>query len=342
MPGRWWHVVSRVVDRRFVFGEVEREMFSQLLRRVEVFSGVEVITWTMLSNHFHIVLHVPEAPEEGVSEAVFWERLTALYGRQGVEEIRMEMESIREMNPGSAGEVLVQAYRERFVRRMHDLSAFMKTLVQRFTTWFNQRHERVGRLWESRFKSLLIEGEWGSVIAVAAYVDLNAVRAGLVEDPKDYRWCGYAEAVAGRSVARRGLVALYDDRVRSEGDAPSTVTWREVSRDYRKMLYGVGSQRGLAADGRSPLKRGMTEAQVAAVMAQDGSLSLPELLRHRVRYFTDGAVFGSREFIDGMFRAKRGFFGENRQSGARKMRGGSWEGLYCLRDLKKDTLGDAH
>ena len=341
MEGRWWHVVSRVVDRRFVFGQVEREKFSELMRRVERFSGVEVVTWTILSNHFHIVLHVPEMPEGGISEEEFWERLTALYGREGVADILWEMEEMRKVNPGATGELLVQAYRERFLRRMHDLSQFMKTLLQRFTMWFNGRHERVGRLWESRFKSLLIEGEWGCVMAVAAYVDLNAVRAGLVEDPKDYRWCGYAEAVAGKAVARRGLTGLYDHRQRAgaeeeEGEPPLIQpTWRKVSQAYRQLLYGIGSQSKVSAEGKE-LRRVIPGAQVAAVMAKEGALSLPELLRHRVRYFTDGAVLGSRGYVDEMFQAKRGFFGEKRRSGARKMRGGQWEELFCLRDLQQN------
>ena len=40
---------------------------------------------------------------------------------------------------------------------------------------------------------------------MAAYIDLNPVRAGMVDDPKDYRWCSYAEAVAGKKRSREGL-----------------------------------------------------------------------------------------------------------------------------------------
>jgi prevent-host-death family protein len=44
---------------------------------------------------------------------------------------------------------------------------------------------------------------------MAAYIDLNAVRAGIVSDPKNYRWCGYGEAVAGKKKAREGLAAIF-------------------------------------------------------------------------------------------------------------------------------------
>ena len=46
---------------------------------------------------------------------------------------------------------------ERFTYRMHDLSEFMKTLLQRFTRWFNRTHKRSGTLWEERYKSVIVE-----------------------------------------------------------------------------------------------------------------------------------------------------------------------------------------
>ena len=87
---------------------------------------------------------------------------------------------------------------------MYDLSAYMKIVKQRFTQWFNKKHGRKGTLWEDRFKSTLVEDGHAARV-VAAYIDLNPVRAGMVSDPKDYRWCGYGEAVAGKQPARAGL-----------------------------------------------------------------------------------------------------------------------------------------
>ncbi|MFQ3243214.1 MAG: hypothetical protein ACI9JZ_002924 [Lentimonas sp.] len=46
---------------------------------------------------------------------------------------------------------------------------------------------------------------------MAAYIDLNPVRAGIVEEPKDYRFCGYAEAVAGVVGAKQGLIQIWSD-----------------------------------------------------------------------------------------------------------------------------------
>jgi hypothetical protein len=68
---------------------------------------------------------------------------------------------------------------------------------------------------------------------MAAYIDLNAVRAGIVEDPKAYRWCGYGEALGGGQLARKGLAVV----TRSFGHGSD---WRVVSRVYRKILFGAG------------------------------------------------------------------------------------------------------
>ena len=74
---------------------------------------------------------------------------------------------------------------------MGDVSEYIKTVKQRFSVWYNRNNRRYGTLWADRFKSVLVEGKGNPLQTMAAYIDLNPVRAGLVEDPKDYRFCGY-------------------------------------------------------------------------------------------------------------------------------------------------------
>jgi hypothetical protein len=81
---------------------------------------------------------------------------------------------------------------------------------------------------------------------------------------------------------------------------------------------------------------------VEAVVEQGGAMPLREALRHRVRYFCDGAVLGTAQFVDGIFereQALRKRFGEKRTTGARRMRGADWGELRVLRDLQKDVIG---
>ena len=74
--------------------------------------------------------------------------------------------------------------------------------------WHNRKHGRRGTIWEERFGSVVVEEEERALRTMAAYIDLNPVRAGMVEDPAEYRWSGYAEAMAGKARSRRGLVRI--------------------------------------------------------------------------------------------------------------------------------------
>ncbi len=56
----------------------------------------------------------------------------------------------------------------------------MKELKQRFSRWYNRQTGRFGTLWAERFKSVLVEDHPANVETLAAYIDLNPVRAGLV------------------------------------------------------------------------------------------------------------------------------------------------------------------
>jgi putative transposase len=322
-----------------VFGDREKETFRRILRNQEAFAGVRVVTYCLMSNHFHLLLEVPDrealAPldEEGLLEV-----LPLLYDEETVEGVRQELERAREAGDDAWHREIL----DRYERRRGDLSQFVRELKQRVTLFMNKRLEREGTLWEGRFKSVLIEDGERALLTVAAYIDLNPVRAGLVSRPEDYRWCGYGEAVGGghrADKAREGLGRVLGEALRG---VDLKQDWDRTIARYRVLLYDEGREvsgdRQLGASGR----RGMNEDQVEAIVSSGGMMSLAEALRHRVRYFRDGAVLGSAEFVEGVFEREKGRgrrFGEKRKSGARKMRGADWGELRVLRDLQKDVMG---
>ena len=57
----------------------ERDVFRKVLRQVEAFSGVRVITWTILSNHFHVLLEVPPKPPAALTDEEILDRCRELY-----------------------------------------------------------------------------------------------------------------------------------------------------------------------------------------------------------------------------------------------------------------------
>jgi REP element-mobilizing transposase RayT len=284
----FYHCVSRVVEGRFIFqtsghGSTEADRFVQLMRRLEAFSGVQVLTYVLMSNHFHLLCEVPEP--KALSELELLARIEAGHGPVRRRALEQKFEQLRQA-PEGAGQI--QGLLEPYRKRMNDISIFIKELKGAFAQGYNSRHDRYGVLWAERFKSVLLEGG-EAVAAVAAYIDLNAVRAGLCADPKDYRYCGYGEAVGkGCPLAREGIRTILGQ--------PETASWKEVSCEYRKYLFVRGS---LSTEANHPAFD-LGTAQ-AVVDQQNGELSLPERLRCRIRYFTDGVILGSQAFVESHF-----------------------------------------
>ena len=289
-----------------------KEVLRRQIRYMADFCGVEVLTYCIMSNHFHVLVRVPEAEE--VSDKELVRRFSLLYAKD-----RGKVDTLKATL--GKGDDAAAEERERLRSRMGDISLFMKELKQRFSIWYNRTHKRYGTLWAERFKSVLIEDTAASLRTVAAYIDLNPVRAGLVEDPKDYRFCGYAEAVIGDASARRGLRKVIE-----------TSNIQFALSDYRKILFLMGST--TSRKGQTAMDR----EKVKQVVEQNGEISLAEVLRLKVRYFTDGVVLGSKEYVNLIFEENRNLFGNRRKTGARTMRGFSEAGLAVLRDLRKEVF----
>lgn len=79
---------------------------------------------------------------------------------------------------------------------MKDLSQLMKRVAGRFTRYMNRKYHRRGTLWEGRFRSAVVEGE-RYLLAASRYVELNPVRARMVEHPKEYPWSSYGAHAGG-------------------------------------------------------------------------------------------------------------------------------------------------
>jgi len=338
--GGAYHAVSRVVDRNFVFGPIEKEVFRSMIRRLESFLEVRVLTYCLMSNHFHLLLEVPD-PESiaPLSADSLRKKLAQLYQGEALAQAIDELDrAVADAECSTGSDTWLLEILERYQARMGDLSVFCKELKARFTLWYNARNSRSGTLWEGRFKSVVVEGDEHALMTMAAYIELNPVRAGIVDDPKDYRWCGYAEAVAGGKLARRNLSRMH---ARTRAWDGRTANWREVGPAYRLHLFGHGVRReGDPRIGNSDARQGIDEQRVEQVIADEkGRLPVHVLMRCRVRYFCDGTVFGRAKFVDAVFKQFRERFSDRRQSGARAMRGADWGGLTTARNLRKDVIG---
>ena len=310
----YYHCMSRIVHGQMILDSQEKERFRVIMRKVAAFAGVEVMTYALMANHLHLLLRVPEKCE--IPEDEVLNRIEGLYGHPRAADVAMKLRDLRKDDRDVEAAELIRSY----TYRMHDLSQFMKTTMQKFTQSYNKRHERRGHLWENRFKSVLVEGKPGALSTMAAYIDLNAVRAGIVEDPKNYRFCGYGEAVAGNREARNGMMHICQV-LGQEGN------WSTLSSIYRRHLY-------MQAETHKKAGQTINYEKMQQVLDKGGRLSVYELMHCRVRYFTDGVVLGSSNFVEDVFQNYRNQFGIKRKKGARKPKHADWGDLCTMRDLR--------
>jgi len=316
----FYHCVSRVVDGRFLFqtqspGSVEAEHFVHLMRRLEKAYCVQVLTYALMSNHFHILCRVPE--QRSLSDQELLDCIELGYGPERRTQVAAHLAAYAKEASLSDQ---AQQLRNQYLYRLFDVSIFMKELKGRFAQWYNRRLHRYGVLWAERFKSVLIE-EGQALSAVAAYIDLNPLRAGLCEDPKDYRYCGYAEAIAKNSArAKLGLqVAL---------GLGTECSWKDARREYRKLLFQTGtaaSKAGAVID---------VELAQKVLYQQQGELPLAELLRCRIRYFTDGGILGSQAFVREQFARCRQIVAPSQSDRGYRLRVTADDQIWVLRNLR--------
>jgi putative transposase len=311
-----YHCMSRTVNGERLFDPAAREILRRQLWQVADYCGVEIVTYTILTNHFHILVRVPKWVEPSDAELV--RRFRVLYPRPtAYQAARFEViqAQLAANGPDAA------TWRKRQLALMGDVSPFMKLVKQRFSIWFNKTRRRFGPLWSDRFKSVLVEPQGRVVQTMAAYIDLNCVRAGLVADPKEYRFCGYAEAVAGNLSARQGIRSAVGER-----------TWERAQPAYRQILFGTGA---------GPRGSGATVSleQFQQVVKEGGKLPLATVLRCRLRYFTDGAVLGSRAFVEKQLAAYRHATGRRQRTAPRPLPPCTdWGELTTLRGLRRRLL----
>ena len=225
----YYHVVSRVANKAFLFGDAKRKgRILDLLRRSAEFSGVDVVTYALMDNHIHLCVRVPERSAAGAGEAAssgivpnggtrcdgadregvrccvsageVVRRVGVLYGARRREALERDLAVLRREGRLDEAEDVLERYR----RRMGDLSEFMKTFKQRVSQWYNGEAGHEGTLWEGRFKSVLIEG--GEYLrAVVNYIHMNPVRAKIAPRASQYAWSALGAASAGDAFALKGL-----------------------------------------------------------------------------------------------------------------------------------------
>lgn len=289
---RCYHVISRTTGQAFSLGDLEKEYLLKRIRRLSSVYFAKVFTFCILSNHFHLLVQMQDPEDYPDSEIE--RRFRIYYG---------------------AKHPFPKAKINEYRKKWSDLSEYVKEIKQGFSFWYNRRQNRRGYFWSDRFKSVVVE-EGAALLACMAYIDLNALRANLVDRPEDYRFCGLGYHFQSGNQDRFLSLDLADIRTPHE---PPLVS-------YRRFVYEMGSLE--RSDGKRTIPRAVSEHEEKTGY----SISRPTLFRYRSRYFTESVVLGSRLFVQGIYGRLQPYLQTRRNRDPIKVHGAA--GLYSLKRLR--------
>ena len=247
----WYHCYNRTagtsLDRPF--GEPEKEQFVRILKRVCRLYTVKVVSYQVMSNHFHLLVHAP-VDEPSIEETC--RRFRAFHGGKRV------------IEPDSPACRIWQS-------RCRDVSWFMRHLQHLFAAWYNRTRpiRRRGALWADRYKNTILESGF-AVWACWSYIENNPVRAHMVNDAADYRFCSHgAWHQTGQHPFREHIETLMLPLMNSLFGLTS---WREIRDRMDFVLAGKA-------------ERESTDTGFAVTV------------KRRVRHWTSGLVIGSKLYV---------------------------------------------
>ena len=111
----------------------------------------------------------------------------------------------------------------------YGVSHFMQDIGRKYVRYVNHTYRRSGTLWEGRFKAGLVDSE-AYLLTCMRYIELNPVRAGMVEHPGDYQWSSYAVNAYGRDNSIILPHPMY--LALGENDASRKQAYRELFRHH--------------------------------------------------------------------------------------------------------------
>lgn len=247
----WYHCYNRIAgtSQDLPFGSAEKEQFVRILKRVSKLYTVRLVAYQVMSNHFHLLVKAPASVPDSEETCRRYEEFHAGH---------------RVLYPDTD---LCRTWQE----RCRDVSWFMRHVQQLFTMWYNRTRpiRRRGSLWADRYKHTILE-EGRAVWSCWKYIENNPVRAGMVNNAGDYRFCSY------------GVWC-------HSGSHPFGSAFVETMMPLLKGLFGLESLSAI----KDALSKAFQEDEDTVLKPNSFSLSV----HRRVRYWSDGLIIGSELFI---------------------------------------------
>ena len=293
-----YHVMSRTALDGFPLKDVEKDFMLDLVKRFSGLYFTEILGFCLMGNHFHLLVKM--IPEDRFANEEIQKRYEDFYGAS------------RDFAKGQ-----IPYLRE----KLSNLSEFMRDIKVGFARFYNQRHNRRGYFWGDRFKSVIVDkGE--TLVNCLAYIDLNPLRAGIVDRPEEYRWnsLGYHLQTENKDQFLSTDFGLKEFNVKSP---------KERIKRYRRYVYKTG-----AISRPDKMQSKVIDAKVVAKeLKKNFEISRISRFRYRTRYFTDSGIIGSKEFVAENYQRFKHLFYSKHEKKPKPIKG--LDGMYSLKRLSE-------
>ncbi len=233
-----------------------KEKFIEVVRHFAEVYCCRVYAFCVMGNHYHLVMGFDEKRE--LARKDLERRAKAFYPSE---------RSAEWIADGWGADQW-----ERLSRRVFDVSELMRNVHQAYAHWYNKTFDRRGRFWAERFKSTILE-DGRAVEDCMMYVELNPIRAGLVERPEAYTASSFRLRCLKLDVWLAPLQKVMG--------APA----KEALLRYRELVYHRGAVP--SKEGQSAIREDVLATEAARGFAESG------VFLNRIRHFTRGLVVGS-------------------------------------------------
>lgn len=212
----YYHCISRCVRRAYLCGDDpvtgqnfdhRKQWLVTKIKQLAAQFSIDVCAYAVMSNHYHLVLHVDQEKAGAFSDDEIISRWTTLFPGNGV-----LAETLKKNQSSRAAKKLLQQKIDLWRERLQDISWFMRCINETVARQANREDQCSGRFWEGRFKSQALLDE-KAVVTCMAYVDLNPIRAGVTDslDNSDFtsiqeRLITHAKKVKNRSYKQHRLL----------------------------------------------------------------------------------------------------------------------------------------
>ncbi len=303
-----YHVMSRTALAGLPMGDVEKDHLLGLMRSLSRLYFTEILGFACMGSHFHLLVRM--LPHDQFSDQDIMHRHQQFFGDS------------RQFSEGH-----IPFYRQRWA----SLSEFIKELKQSFSRWYNKRCGRRGFFWSERFKSVIVEnGE--TLVNCLAYIDLNPVRAAIVQKPEKYRWSSLGFHV--QSGNPDGFLSL-DFGLKQFSDVDDA----ERLRQYREYVYEAGaldrSDRNMApvpSSGATGQAKVIDRDIIENERQKNYEISRIDRFMYRTRYFSDSGIIGTKEFVSEKYQRFKDVFMSKREKIPKPIAG--LDGIYSLKRLQ--------